>query len=269
MQKKTKTIAIVNQKGGVGKTTTTINLAASLAAAEQRVLVIDLDPQGNTTTGLGVVKNGLEGTVYELLLGQRPAEEIIRQVVLESLWLIPTNGNLAGAEVELVSTGEWQFALRKGLESIKDRFDLILIDCPPSLGILTVNGLVAADEVLIPVQGEFFALEGVGDLMGTIDRVRNGLNPDLEVGSVLLTMQDERTALNRQVSDEMKRYFGDKVFNTVIPRNVRLAEAPSHGKPALLYDVKSRGAQAYLALAKEFLSRQPGSLVDELIEKTS
>jgi chromosome partitioning protein len=246
MKQKTKVIAIVNQKGGVGKTTTAINFAASLAAAEQRVLVVDLDPQGNTTTGLGVPKNGLEGTVYELILGQRPAVELIRQVVFDNLWLVPTNGNLAGAEVELVATGEWQFALRRGLEPVKDRFDIILIDCPPSL----------ADEVLIPVQGEFFALEGVSDLMGTIERVRNGLNPNLEVGSVLLTMQDERTALNRQVSDEMKAYFGEKVFNTVIPRNVRLAEAPSHGKPALLYDIKSRGAQAYLALAKEYLLRQ-------------
>jgi chromosome partitioning protein len=256
MKQPTKVIAIVNQKGGVGKTTTAINFAASLAAAEQRVLVVDLDPQGNTTTGLGVPKNGLEGTVYELILGQRPAAELIRQVVFDNLWLVPTNGNLAGAEVELVATGEWQYALRRGLEPVKDRFDIILIDCPPSLGILTVNGLVAADEVLIPVQGEFFALEGVSDLMGTIERVRNGLNPTLEVGSVLLTMQDERTALNRQVSDEMKAYFGEKVFNTVIPRNVRLAEAPSHGKPALLYDIKSRGAQAYLALAKEYLLRQ-------------
>ena len=251
-----KIIAIVNQKGGVGKTTTAINLAASLAAAEQRVLLVDMDPQGNATTGLGVPKNALEGSVYDLLLAQRPAAELVRQVQLPSLWIIPTNANLAGAEIELVATESWQFALQRGLEPLRGRFDYILIDCPPSLGILTVNALTAADEVLIPVQGEFFALEGVSDLMATIERVKNGLNPALAIGHVLLTLQDERTALNRQVADEMRNYFGPKVMDTVIPRNVRLAEAPSHGKPALLYDIKSRGAQAYLALAKELLGRR-------------
>lgn len=251
-----KIIAIVNQKGGVGKTTTAINLAASLAAAEQRVLLVDMDPQGNATTGLGVRKNELEGSVYDLLLGQQPAGDLVRQVQLPSLWIIPTNANLAGAEIELVATENWQFALQRGLEPIRDRFDYILIDCPPSLGILTVNALTAAGEILIPVQGEFFALEGVSDLIATIERVKNGLNPTLAVGHVLLTLQDERTALNRQVADEMRNYFGPKVMDTVIPRNVRLAEAPSHGKPALLYDIKSRGAQAYLALAKELLGRK-------------
>lgn len=251
-----KIIAIVNQKGGVGKTTTAINLAASLAAAEQRVLLVDMDPQGNATTGLGVRKNELEGSVYDLLLGQQPAGDLVRQVQLPSLWIIPTNANLAGAEIELVATENWQFALQRGLEPLRDRFDYILIDCPPSLGILTVNALTAAGEVLIPVQGEFFALEGVSDLIATIERVKNGLNPTLAVGHVLLTLQDERTALNRQVADEMRNYFGPKVMDTVIPRNVRLAEAPSHGKPALLYDIKSRGAQAYLALAKELLGTQ-------------
>lgn len=251
-----KIIAIVNQKGGVGKTTTAINLAASLAAAEQRVLLVDMDPQGNATTGLGVRKNELEGSVYDLLLGQQPAGDLVRQVQLPSLWIIPTNANLAGAEIELVATENWQFALQRGLEPLRDRFDYILIDCPPSLGILTVNALTAAGEVLIPVQGEFFALEGVSDLIATIERVKNGLNPTLAVGHVLLTLQDERTALNRQVADEMRNYFGSKVMDTVIPRNVRLAEAPSHGKPALLYDIKSRGAQAYLALAKELLGRR-------------
>ncbi len=249
-------LAIVNQKGGVGKTTTAINLAASLAAAEQKVLVVDLDPQGNTTTGLGVPKADLEGTVYDLLVGRATGVEVLRQLHLPNLSLIPTNADLAGAEIELVSSMGWQFSLRKGIEPLKARFDYILIDCPPSLGILTVNGLTAADEVLIPVQGEFFALEGVSDLMKTIDRVQNGLNPTLTVGHILLTMQDDRTALNRQVADEMKSYFGPKVLSTVIPRNVRLAEAPSHGKPALLYDVKSRGAQAYLALAQELLGRK-------------
>lgn len=251
-----KIVAIVNQKGGVGKTTTTINLAASLAAAEQRVCVVDLDPQGNSTTGLGVVKAQLEGTVYDLLLGRLPATDTLRVVHLDNLMLIPTNGELAGAEIELVASEGWQFALKRGLEPLHDRFDYILIDCPPSLGILTVNGLTAADEVLIPVQGEFFALEGVSDLVNTIERVKNGLNPDLQVGHILLTMQDDRTALNKQVAQEMKNYFGEKVLSTVIPRNVRLAEAPSHGKPALLYDIKSRGAQAYLALAREILARR-------------
>jgi chromosome partitioning protein len=249
-------VAIANQKGGVGKTTTVINLATSLALEGHRVLAVDIDPQGNLTSGLGLRgQRGEGGTVYEALLTDTPSDACLLPTRVDHLVLIPADRNLTGAEIELVSMPAREHRLRRLLEPLRARFDLILIDCPPSLGLLTLNALVAADAVLIPLHCEYFALEGLADLVGTLRRVRGGLNPSLDIEGVLLTMYDERTNLGQLVARDVREFFKEKVFTTIIPRNVRLGEAPSHGIPAVLYDAKSRGAAAYVALAKELVSR--------------
>ena len=252
-------VAVANQKGGVGKTTTTINLAASLALADQRVLLVDVDPQGNLTSGVGRKDQATPaGTIYNALTTAEPTTDARPFVIpagVDGMGLIPADRNLTGAEIELVTLSGREERLRVLLTSIRDDFDYIFIDCPPSLGLLTLNALVAADAVLIPLHCEYFALEGLADLVGTMRRVRAALNPALDIEGVLLTMFDERTNLGQQVATDVRQFFKEKVFRTVIPRNVRLGEAPSHGVPVILYDVKSRGAEAYLALAREMLAR--------------
>ena len=250
-------VAVANQKGGVGKTTTAINLATSLALDGQRVLVVDVDPQGNLTSGLGLKGQRADGgTIYEALMTDAPPDAFLLATQVENLSLIPADRNLTGAEIELVTAGEREYRLRRVLQPLRARFDLILIDCPPSLGLLTLNALVASDAVLIPLHCEYFALEGLAELVSTMRRVRSGLNPALDIEGVLLTMYDDRTNLGQLVARDVREFFKDKVFDTIIPRNVRLGEAPSHGVPAVLYDVKSRGAAAYVALAKEMLARR-------------
>lgn len=249
-----KAIAIFNQKGGVGKTTTNINLAACLALKKKKVLIIDIDPQGNTTSGVGISKKGLESTSYDILINKgEGARKAIIKTSVENLDIIPASVNLAGAEIELIQLEGREKCLKHAIEQVKDDYDYIFIDCPPSLGLLTINSLTAVDSVLIPIQCEFYALEGVSQLMSTIDLVKKSLNPGLEIQGVILSMFDGRTNLSIQVVQEVKKYFKGKVYTTVIPRNVRLAEAPSFGMPITEYDPKSKGAEAYLDFAEEFL----------------
>ena len=248
-----KIIATVNQKGGVGKTTTCVNLAAALAETGQRVLLCDFDPQANATSGMGVDKTVSKG-IYHVVIGEVPAAEAVVHTRFGDV--LPSNKALAGAGIELIGMEQREFLLRNALNSLRDQYDFILIDCPPSLELLTLNALCAADAILVPVQGEYYALEGLSDLMNTVRLVRRSLNPNLELEGVLLTMFDGRTNLALQVAEEVKHYFPGKVYGTVIPRNVRLSEAPSHGKPIMAYDRASRGAEAYTALAAEFLKRQ-------------
>ena len=248
-------LAITNQKGGVGKTTTSINLAASLVTAGRRVLLVDLDPQGNATMGSGIDKRGLKSTVYQVLLGEASISSVRVRSQSGGFDVIPANRELAGAEVEMVDLAARETRLKTALDEIREQYDFVLIDCPPSLSLLTLNALTAADSVLVPMQCEYYALEGLSDLVQTIKKVRVNLNPGLEIEGLLRTMYDPRNMLAQQVSDQLQQHFGDKVYRTVIPRNIRLAEAPSHGLPVLNFDRQSKGALAYLALAGEMLGK--------------
>jgi chromosome partitioning protein len=256
-------IAIANQKGGVGKTTTAINLGACLAVAEKRTLIVDIDPQGNATSGLGVKKDQVDGSIYDVLVEGVPAADVlVRKVHFPFLDVLPATRDLVGVEVELVNRSRREIILRDALQGVRDQYDFILIDAPPSLGMLTLNTLAAADSVLIPIQCEFYALEGLSQLLNTVRIVQKNLNPGLQIEGVLLTMFDGRLNLSKQVADEAKEYFGPKVYRTTIPRNVRIAEAPSFGEPIVLYDILSVGSKSYLALAKEVIARQEAFVAD-------
>ncbi len=251
-----KVITVANQKGGVGKTTTAVNLAAGLAVEEKRVLLIDADPQGNATSGSGIPRIQSRKTLYNLLILDEKLEKVVLPTELPLLWIIPADKNLAGAEVELVDYAEREYKLKKLVNDIKKGYDYIIIDCPPSLGLLTINALTAADSLLVPIQCEYYALEGVTELFDTLARLRRGLNPGLTIEGLLLTMYDERTNLSAAVAKDLRDFYGSQVLKTVIPRNVRLAEAPSYGKPIILYDIRSKGAESYIQLAKEILSHE-------------
>ena len=248
-----KIIAITNQKGGVGKTTTSINLSSCLAAKGKNVLVIDIDPQGNTTSGYGIEKNELENTIYELILGDCSIEDCIIKEVIPNISVIPSNVNLAAAEIELIGIDKKEFILRNEVDWVKDRYDYIIIDCPPSLSLLTVNAMTTADSVIVPIQCEYYALEGLSQLIHTVNLVKERLNPDLDMEGVVFTMYDSRTNLSAQVVENVKSHLDQKVYDTLIPRNIRLAEAPSYGKPINLYDPRSAGAESYMALAEEVI----------------